>query len=102
MRWPDHVHRGVSALKTESLTFSIPARCEGCEPCFTTHSFVISPPFLKLLVPSLRVPYSANADMQSPYSGVSMCWHRGPLHMHGESKSCLVMRFHQPTACLEI
>jgi hypothetical protein len=86
MRGRDHVHRGISVLETESLTLSIPARCEGCETYFTARSFVISPPFLKLLVPSLRVPYSANADMHSPDGGVSLCWHRGLLRMYGESK----------------
>ena len=72
MRWHDHIYGCVSVLETDRFAPGIPARVEAREVCFTAGLLVINPPGFELLVPSSRVCWAADAEMSSPYRGVSV------------------------------
>jgi hypothetical protein len=72
MRWRDHIYGGVSVLETDRFAPGIPARVEAREVCLTAGVLVSSPPGVELLVPSSRVCRAADAEMSTPYRGVSV------------------------------
>jgi hypothetical protein len=95
MRWRNHIYRCVSVEETDSFTFGVPARFEGCEPGFVARGLVISPPCFQLVIPSLHISCAADPDVSSPYGGVSMSVHDDLLL--GDTIFSGV-RFVQPTA----
>jgi hypothetical protein len=70
-----YVNGCVSVEGTDGFATGIPVCSESGELGFLARGFVSSPPCFELLIPALPVCCSANPDVGSPYSGVSMGVH---------------------------
>jgi hypothetical protein len=70
-----HLGSGLCALRNDGFAFGVPAAVEGFEVGLLTCVFMSRPLVSELLVPAPGLAGTANADMGSPYGGMSVSVH---------------------------